>query len=84
MFDPGSFYRIDAMLNRYGRSRGVSCLSRANRNFTGFIFLLKYKDNGRGCVVVRPRWCSQKWLRSRGVAHFVKRLKVLATCREIW
>ena len=80
MFDTGSFYRLVAMLIRYGRSRGVSCLSRANRNFTDFKFLLKYKDNGRGCVVVIPRWCSQNLAKVAVCgAHFVKHLKVLAT-----
>jgi hypothetical protein len=81
-------YRLDALLNRSGKSRvisyhsrdiGVACLQFSNH----------YKDDGQGQVLYHdlkcyPVYFVKKWLRSKCVVVVAKRLKVQATCREIW
>jgi hypothetical protein len=58
---------------------GVACLQFCNH----------YKDDGQGHVLyhdlkIYPVCLVKKWLRSKCVVVVAKRLKVLATCHEIW
>jgi hypothetical protein len=79
-------YRLDALLNRTGRSRVISCHSR----YIGVAclqFCNHYKDDGQGHVLYHDLKIILsvliKVLRSKCVVVVAKRLKVLATCREI-
>jgi hypothetical protein len=74
--------------NRTGRSRVISCHSR-DIGVACLQFCNHYKDNGQGHVLyhdleVYPVYFDKKWLRPNHVVVVAKRLKVLATCREIW
>jgi hypothetical protein len=79
--------RLDALLNRTGKSRVISCHSRD----IGVACLRSrkhYKDDGQGHVLYHDLWFTLsvliKVLRSKCVVVVAKLLKVLATCREIW
>jgi hypothetical protein len=81
-------YRIDALLNRTGKSRVISCHSR-DIGVACLQLCNHYKDDGQGHMLyhdlkVYPICFVKKWLRSQYVVVVAKRLKVLATCREIW
>jgi hypothetical protein len=80
-------YRLDALLNRTGKSRVISCHSR-DIGVACLQFCNHYKDNGQGHVLYHDlRFTLSvliKVLRSKYVVVVAKRLKVLATCREIW
>jgi hypothetical protein len=80
-------YRIDALLNRTGRSRVISCHSR-DIGIACLQFRNHYKDDGQGHVLYHnlkiTLSVSIKVLRPKCVVVVAKRLKVLATCREIW
>jgi hypothetical protein len=80
-------YRLDALLSSTGKSRvipyhsrdiGVACLQFRNH----------YKDDGQGHVLYHDLKFTLsvliKVLRLKCVVVVAKRLKVLATCREIW
>jgi hypothetical protein len=80
-------YRLDALLNRAGKSRVISCHLR-DIGVACLPFYNHYKDDGQGHVLYHDLkitlsvWI--KALRSKYVVVVAKRLKVLATCREIW
>jgi hypothetical protein len=80
-------YRLDALLNRTGKSRVISCHSRDIR-VVCLQFCNHYKDDGQGHVMYHDLKVTLsvfvKVLRSKCVVVVAKRLKVLATCREIW
>jgi hypothetical protein len=80
-------YRLDALLNRTGKSRVISCHSR-DIGVACFQFCNHHKDDGQGHVRYHDLWftlsVSIKALRSKCVVVVAKLLKVLATCHEIW
>jgi hypothetical protein len=80
-------YRLDASLNRTGKSWVISCHSR-DIGVACLRFRNHYKDNGQGHVPYHDLWLTLsvliKVLRSKCVVVVAKLLKVLATCREIW
>jgi hypothetical protein len=82
-----SLYRLDAPLNRTGKSRVISCHSR-DIGVACLQFCNHYKDDGQGHVLYHNLEVTQsvliKALRSKCVVVVAKLLKVLATCREIW
>jgi hypothetical protein len=80
-------YHLDALLNRTGKSRVISCHSR-DIGVACLQFCNHYKDDGQGHVLYHDLKITLsmliKILRSKCVVVVAKRLKVLATCREIW
>jgi hypothetical protein len=80
-------YRVDALLNRTGKSRVISCHSR-DIGVACLQFCNHYKDDGQGRVLYHDLRITLsvliKVLRSKCVVVVDKHLKVLATCREIW
>jgi hypothetical protein len=80
-------YRLDAPLNRTGKSRAISCHSR-DIGVACLQFRNHYKDDGQGHVLYHDLWFALsvliKVLRPKYVVVVAKLLKVLATCREIW
>jgi hypothetical protein len=79
-------YCLDALLNRTDKSRVISCHSR-DIGVACLQFCNHYKDNGQGHVLYHDLKITLsvlvKVLRSKCVVVVAKRLKVLATCREI-
>jgi hypothetical protein len=82
-----SLCRLDALLNRTGKSRVISGHSR-DIGVACLQFCNHYKDDGQGHVLYHDLKITLsiliKILRSKCVVVVAKRLKVLATCREIW
>jgi hypothetical protein len=80
-------YRLDALLNRTGKSRVISCHLR-NIGVACLQFSNHYKDDGQGHVLYHDLRITLsiliKVLRSKCVVVVAKLLKVLVTCREIW
>jgi hypothetical protein len=80
-------YRLNALLNRAGKSRVISCHSR-DIGVACLQFCNHYKDDGQGHVLYHDLRITLsvliKVLRSKGVVVVAKRLKVLATYHEIW
>jgi hypothetical protein len=80
-------YRIDALLNRTGKSRVIFCHSR-DIGIACLQFRNHYKDDGQSHVLYHDLKITLsvliKALRSKCVVVVAKLLKVLATCREIW
>jgi hypothetical protein len=80
-------YRLDALLNRAGKSRVISCHSR-DIGVACLQFCNHYKDDGRGHMLYHDLRITLsvliKVLRPKCVVVVAKLLKVLATCREIW
>jgi hypothetical protein len=80
-------YRLDALLNRAGKSRVISCHSR-DIGVAYLQFCNHYKDDGQGHMLYHDLRITLsvliKVLRSKCVVVVAKLLKVLATCREIW
>jgi hypothetical protein len=75
-------YRLDALLNRTGRSRVISCHSR-DIGVACLQFCNHYKDNGQGHMLYHDLRITLsvliKVLRSKCVVVVAKLLKVLAT-----
>jgi hypothetical protein len=80
-------YRVDALLVRAGKSRVISCHSR-DIGVACLQFCHHYKNDGQGHVLYHDLKITLsiliKMLRSKCVVVVAKRLKVLATRREIW
>jgi hypothetical protein len=80
-------YSLDALLNRTGKSREISCHSR-DIGVACLQFCYHYKDDGQGHVLYHDLRITLsvliKVLRSKCVVVVAKLLKVLATCCEIW
>jgi hypothetical protein len=79
-------YRLDALLNRTGRSRVISCHSRDIR-VACLQFGNLYKDDGQSHVLYHDLKITlsilMKVLRSKCVVVVAKRLKVVSTYGEI-
>jgi hypothetical protein len=80
-------FRIDALLNRTGKSQVIPCHSR-DIGVACLQFCNHYKDDGQGHVLYHDLKFTLsvliKALRSKCVVVVAERLKVLATYREIW
>jgi hypothetical protein len=80
-------YRLDALLNRTGKSWVIACHSR-DIGVACLPFCNHYKDDRQGHMLYHDLRITLsvliKVVRSKCVVVVVKRLKVLATCREIW